>query len=408
MLAERRHGAAEFGREPQGRTAETTADIEDAGIYCRCGQAGKALGALLTARGLVALSEHTLNDVRTHIAEILVDRLADPVSLSAHGTCWLRSTPHFGLGSQRISMANPRVIMKAMMNRPPASSPTIGFIGFGEAARAFVSDWRERGHAAEILAYDVLLDHEQSRDEIVAACSGLDVKPQLSAMAVRDLATHLISAVTVDQILDAARSVGALGAQQRYLDINSASPKKKQAAAEIVGTGYLDVAVLSPVHPKRSQVPILVGGTYAENETEFLDRFFPEAEAFSDQVGEAAMVKMVRSVFVKGIEALSTECALAIFKLGLADRVFPSLDLVLQHDDAHALASYTMQRVAVHGVRRAAEMEEVCDALADLGLPNSMSKGAAAMHRLVGELDIAADPGMDAETIAATILKRIA
>ncbi|MDE0006459.1 MAG: DUF1932 domain-containing protein [Rhodospirillaceae bacterium] len=293
------------------------------------------------------------------------------------------------------------------MNRQSAKPTTIGFIGFGEAARAFVSDWRERGHAAEISAYDILLDREQSRDEIIAACAGLGVTPLPSALAVCEAATYLISAVTVDQTLQAARSVGDLGRHQRYLDINSAAPKTKKAAAGIVGPGYLDVAVLSPVSPMRSEVPILIGGRHASSETEFLARFFPGADVFSDQVGEASLVKMVRSIFVKGIEAVATECALAACKAGLAEVVFPSLDAALRHDDVRQLAGYTMERVAVHGARRAAEMDEVCDTLADLGLPHPMSKGAAELQRTVGALDIDTARNADAEAIARKILERI-
>jgi hypothetical protein len=117
---------------------------------------------------------------------------------------------------------------------------------------------------------------------------------------------------------------------------------------------------------------------------------------------------MIRSIFVKGLESITMECALAAYKTGLAERIFPSLDATLRFTETRALADYTMERVALHGLRRAAEMEEVCATLEDLGLPSAMSEGAVATQRAVGALNLGAAfdaVPRDAQRIAASILE---
>jgi len=45
----------------------------------------------------------------------------------------------------------------------------------------------------------------------------------------------------------------------------------------------------------------------------------------SDQVGAAAALKMIRSVMIKGIEALTAECFLAAHRAGIVEEVAASL-----------------------------------------------------------------------------------
>ena len=44
-----------------------------------------------------------------------------------------------------------------------------------------------------------------------------------------------------------------------------------------------------------------------------------------DKVGDASAIKMIRSVMIKGLEALTAECLLAARRAGVADAVLASL-----------------------------------------------------------------------------------
>lgn len=286
----------------------------------------------------------------------------------------------------------------------------IGFVGFGEAAQAFARGWRQTGMRLRLAAYDVLFDQPGTRAGKVADCQRSDVSPVYAPGKLAREARVIISAVTADQVEVAATSIGPLNGQVAYFDINSAAPEKKKRAAASVGASYLDVAVLSPVLPKLHESPLLIAGPLAEAQREFIERHFSNAEIISLEVGAASLVKMIRSVFVKGLESITMECALAAYRAGLAERIFPALDEALRFTETRALADYTMERVATHGLRRAAEMMEVCDTLADLGTPSWMSQGSVKTEALVGGLNLGDQFGevpQNAEQIAAAVLRSL-
>ena len=128
---------------------------------------------------------------------------------------------------------------------------SIAFIGFGEAGQALAEGFRGEG-AASIAAWDILFPD---------AKRGAQAGPGLSG-------------------------------RQFYVDINSVSPNRKRRAAEIVGgrARFVGMAVMARVHPLRHKTPALVSGPAA---------------------GDAAAIKMVRSLMIKGLSALTQECFLA-------------------------------------------------------------------------------------------------
>ncbi|MDA1074053.1 MAG: DUF1932 domain-containing protein [Proteobacteria bacterium] len=265
----------------------------------------------------------------------------------------------------------------------------IGFIGFGEAAQAFVDSWKANGVDLRICAWDILLDDARTRADKLNDCASRQVHTATSATDLASQANLLICAVTASQVLQAARSVGSLPPDTLYLDINSVAPEKKKTAAALIGDGYIDVAVLSPVHPLGVASPMLLAGPRVQAQTTRLTTLFGNAEVISTEVGAASLVKMIRSIFVKGLESITMECALAAHKSNLSTRVFPSLDNTLRFTQFKVLADYTMERVATHGIRRSEEMREVCDTLADLGLNNTMSAAAVQVQQAIGDLHLA-------------------
>ena len=109
-------------------------------------------------------------------------------------------------------------------------------------------------------------------------------------------------------------------------------------------------------------------------------------EIVSDQVGDASTVKMVRSVMIKGIESLTIECLLAAVKAGIDDRILDSLEKTFPGMDWARRASYMLERVTLHGERRAAEMREVTATMDDLGIGGTMAAATAARQQWVADL----------------------
>ncbi len=198
--------------------------------------------------------------------------------------------------------------------------PTIAFIGFGEAGEAIAAGLHEAG-IEQIAAWDILfpaLDGEKLKDAVAT----IGVRCATSAADAVRGADAIISAVTAASSVDAARSVGPHLAQQPFfLDINSVSPARKQETARLLGDAarYVDVAVLAPIHPARHHTPMLLAGPHAAAIAPALSSLGMRVTVAGSEIGAAAAIKMVRSVMIKGIEALTLECFLAAARAGAVD-----------------------------------------------------------------------------------------
>lgn len=269
----------------------------------------------------------------------------------------------------------------------------IAFIGFGEAARAFAETLRREDASLVLSAYDILTVRGADADVRAAAARlGVSVANDPET-AVRN-ADWVVSAVTAADVLDAARSAaGALAPGQLYVDINSVSAGRKAEAAGIVhatGADYLDMAVMAPVHPKGHRTPVLVAGPAARDAAASLDRLgFDHAHA-GDAVGDATTVKMLRSLFVKGMEAVTVQTLLAARQAGRFDDVYASLSRSFAALGWPKFPLYQLERVATHGVRRAAEMRESARTQAELGFAAGadLANAIADIQHAIGELGL--------------------
>jgi 3-hydroxyisobutyrate dehydrogenase-like beta-hydroxyacid dehydrogenase len=278
----------------------------------------------------------------------------------------------------------------------------IAFIGFGEAARAFVSSLRGQGEFA-FSAYDILLGGPADAG-FRQAVEKLDVTLAEDAeSAVRD-ADWIFSAVTAASSLEAAQSThDALSLGQIFFDINSVSAGRKQATAELVeacGARYVDMAVMAPVHPRGHGTPVLLAGGIEQPVLEKLAALGFHYEYVGEAIGTAATIKMARSMFVKGMEAVTVQALLAARAAGCFDRVYASLAKSFPDFGWPEFGSYQLERVATHGIRRAAEMRESAATMRELGFPagGELGDAIAALQDEIGrmELSIAEDCNLGA------------
>jgi 3-hydroxyisobutyrate dehydrogenase-like beta-hydroxyacid dehydrogenase len=257
----------------------------------------------------------------------------------------------------------------------------IGFIGFGEVGSTLADDLLPRG--ASVVAWDVLFADPQSPPSRAAAAQRVRVATN-AANAVEHV-DLVISAVTAAQTRAAAAACATdLAAGTFFLDLNSASPQVKIAAATLInaaGGRYVEAAVMSPIAPKRIATRLLLGGPHADAIVPLAhDLGFSGASVYSKSYGQAAAAKLCRSVIVKGMEALLTESLLAARQYGVEDAVLDSLsDLFPGHDWQHH-ARYMIARSIKHGARRAEEMREAAETVAVAGLEPLMSEACVAHH----------------------------
>jgi 3-hydroxyisobutyrate dehydrogenase-like beta-hydroxyacid dehydrogenase len=276
----------------------------------------------------------------------------------------------------------------------------ITFIGFGEAAAAFADGWQNSPlRPAGITAYDRKTDAVATRagkreDYARHQVQGCDTLEE----ALRDAAL-IISTVTADEALAAARQAAAyLRAGALYLDFNSVAPETKRAACkaiEAAGGFYADVAVMSPVLPARLNVPLLVSGPHASAVRDKLAKLGFTTRNVGGPVGTASSIKMIRSVMVKGLEALTAECFLSARAAGVEAEVLASLQESYPTFDWPKRADYNLDRMIVHGTRRAAEMMEAARTVAALGQTGAMAHATAQWQARIGALGLVPPMDMD-------------
>lgn len=244
----------------------------------------------------------------------------------------------------------------------------VGIIGFGEVGGIFARDLRAGG--AAVGAFDVL---PAARARAEAAGCGAS-----SAHAAVAGADAVFVCVTAGSVLDAVRSLdGGLASHPFVVDVNSVAPATKGEAGRIVeaaGGRYVEAAVMASVPPKGLRSPILLGGPHMAAFTALMAPFGMDLTPFSPEVGRASSVKMCRSVMIKGIEALVTECMLAARHYGVEADVLRSLGDTLPHPDWPGQARYMVSRALIHGKRRAEEMAEVAKTVTDAGVEPLMSR----------------------------------
>lgn len=288
---------------------------------------------------------------------------------------------------------------------PAGAQPRIALIGYGEVGQVLAADLKVAG-VSDVVLWDRLFPISSSAPSRVAEWAKARTASSMAeAVTGRTL---IISAVTAANCVPAAReAAGAIAREAIYFDLNSVAPQTKCAAAaaiEAAGGRYVEAAVMSPIGPKRIGSPMLIGGPHAAA-FEPLARTlgFTGIRVFDSAIGRASAAKMCRSVMVKGLEALFAESLLAARRHGVERTVLESLRDLFPNEEWERIATYMISRSLEHGRRRAEEMREAAQAVADAGLDPLMSLACAARQEWAASRQPAHAPASLAELLDAVL-----
>ena len=216
------------------------------------------------------------------------------------------------------------------------------------------------------------------------AAAGCDVRGWDPLVATADApnvavadADLVLSLTTAAHALDAARSVvSALDARQVYADLNTAAPAVKRDVAAVVGASgaaFADVALLGPVPSRGVGTPTLASGAGAERFAELVRPLGMPVEVVGVEPGDAAGLKLLRSVFMKGLAAAALESMDAARRRGA--------DEWLRREIAEVIGEPLLDRLlsgsVTHAARRREEMEAAATYLEELGVEPRVSRAAA-------------------------------
>lgn len=288
---------------------------------------------------------------------------------------------------------------------PAGAPPRIALIGYGEVGQILAADLKAAG-VDDVVIWDRLFPISSSAPSRAAeSAKALTAASMGEAVTGRTL---IISAVTAANCVPAAReAAGAIARQAIYFDLNSVAPQTKRTAAAVIETGggrYVEAAVMSPIAPKRLASPMLIGGPHAAA-FEPLARAigFTGIRVFDVALGRASAAKMCRSVMIKGLEALLAESLLAARRHGVERTVLESLRDLFPNEDWERIAAYMISRSLEHGRRRAEEMREAAQAVAEAGIDPLMSLACAARQEWAASRRSTHTPAAFAELLDAVL-----
>src|ERR1043166_2851067 len=293
------------------------------------------------------------------------------------------------------------------------SPRVIALLGFGEAgsaiARGLASEkgWRGPSRPGDnaprrVIAIDPALDKDARGTALGKEAGRLEIPISDKYTAALSEADLVICAVQGEHALDAASSAAPLlkkGAT--FLDLCTVTGKmadEDREAIEKAGGQYIDIAVMGGFFKYGIKAPMLVAGGNAKAAVEWMNANGFDAKYLGPRPGSASSVKMVRSVLMKGLEALGVEALVTAERQGIREEVLdclPDVDLV----DFRAHLASLVQTPVVHARRRWEEMGLVAQTLRETGVEPKMTVTTEQTLRRSVEAGIApADgkvPGLD-------------
>jgi 3-hydroxyisobutyrate dehydrogenase-like beta-hydroxyacid dehydrogenase len=175
-----------------------------------------------------------------------------------------------------------------------------------------------------------------------------------------------------------AAALPLLTGNTTFIDLTAAAPEVKEKAAQ-QHKPYADGAVLGTVATSGAQVPIAAAGPGAAAFAELgLNVTVLDAPA-----GAAARLKLIRSVYMKGRDALVLEMMLAARRLGLEDEVARSIAGPGEGVPFTELSERVLRALAVHAGRRADELDASAALLRELGVDPLVTEAGAARLRTI-------------------------
>jgi 3-hydroxyisobutyrate dehydrogenase-like beta-hydroxyacid dehydrogenase len=267
---------------------------------------------------------------------------------------------------------------------------SIGFIGYGEVGKTFAAGLKDKPGVRQASAWDLKFAQPATRAAELAHAQAAGVAAQPSLQALCEASDLVISAVTASNTLAVAGEAAPfLRPGSVFLDLNSASPGTKQAAAALVearGAHYVEAGVMTSVPPYGIRVPMLLGGTQAAGLARLLAGWGLDTKAVSEKLGVASAIKMCRSVMIKGMEALVIESYATARHYGVEDHVLPTLEETFPSMDWERQGNYLFGRVVQHGQRRAEEMREATSTVREAGFEPLMTAAIADKQQWMADL----------------------
>ncbi|TDN87799.1 DUF1932 domain-containing protein [Microbacterium sp. BK668] len=254
----------------------------------------------------------------------------------------------------------------------------IAILGLGEAGRLYARGLL--GSGADVRGYD---PHHRLGDPDVRQFDDLG-----ATLAGADVVVSLVGGGAAASV--ARDALPLVDASAVYADFNTAAPELKHDIAALAadrGVAMADVAVLAPVPRAAHRTPLLASGPGADALVVRLAPFGVPITVVGARAGEAAQLRLLRSVFMKGLAALVIEADNAARALGAEEWLRGQMAGEFGADGP-ALIERLLAGTHQHAVRREHEVRDALAALEATGQPADMTRATLAwFQRIVAARD---------------------
>ena len=258
----------------------------------------------------------------------------------------------------------------------------LGLVGYGEIGSTLGKGLRGAG-LEQVACYDKYAfdgPYASLIQERAKAAGVTLVHSNKELAEAADLIISVTPGVSSAESADAFASV--LDKRHTFLDFASATPKVKYGVADrLAGTGALlgDGSIMGT--PKNGySMHMLSSGPAGKRVVDLLVPWGMSIDYVGEKLGTASGIKILRSVLIKGIEALTDEMLLAARHYGLDEAVLASASKTLTRPFMDTVESLTPSGV-IHAKRRSEEVEMAAEAVTDAGIDAIMTRATAARLR---------------------------
>jgi 3-hydroxyisobutyrate dehydrogenase-like beta-hydroxyacid dehydrogenase len=257
----------------------------------------------------------------------------------------------------------------------------IGFLGFGEASSNIAVGLLTE-HQVKFYAYDV----DAKRANEVINSLNIESNVQLAsslreALQFADMFFVAIPGKYDEELFD---EILACAPQDKvFLDLCTARPSIKaaiEARMRNTGCSYLDIAVMGSVPALKHKVPMYASGHDVSIVQEMADMYHLDISVVGDKAGDASLIKICRSIYMKGLAALSIEVTEVCEFYGVKDKVYESLAKSLDTDSFRTYTPRLINGTKKHIKRRMQEVKECLEIIEEAGLNSDMTKGTLGLY----------------------------
>ena len=163
-----------------------------------------------------------------------------------------------------------------------------------------------------------------------------------------------------------------MGGEALYADLNTSSPGLKRELADALPVRFVDVALVGVVPSLGLATPALASGAGAERFAELFRPLGMPIDVVGARPGDAAGLKLLRSVFMKGLAAAAIESLEAARAAGAEDRLRADIAAVI----GEPLLERLLAGSRAHAARRVDEMNAAAGYLEELGVHPRVARAA--------------------------------